>query len=295
MEKEPRTPQQNYAGQLLKDAIGSLHGYGSKELIRAAVEIFGAPALVNRSQEADEWIGTAKTYLEQAEQLEQIETMAPTLIPTFGANLIAIARDKQLRKGYTYALDKLHDENELLRAAFSVVFSDLQKWPEGWNKQVWANICKKSLTDRLAIAGAFIAAEIDRLNIDERVPSDTTPVKPYPDLSRDTAALENLADPVPFTLTAHTADGDKPFQPGQIVEADSFTMHIGGGSGKTMGDWAEPEMSFEDWLIKFNAEVDKSRIDVTFNVSDVNKRWLDNQSPEFAASECLREVYPPTA
>lgn len=35
--------------------------------------------------------------------------------------------------------------------------------PEGWNKEIWSKMQGKSYKERLVIAGALIAAEIDRL------------------------------------------------------------------------------------------------------------------------------------
>lgn len=36
--------------------------------------------------------------------------------------------------------------------------------PHGWDKEIWDKIVKKPYKERLIIAGALIAAEIDRLN-----------------------------------------------------------------------------------------------------------------------------------
>jgi hypothetical protein len=36
--------------------------------------------------------------------------------------------------------------------------------PEGWNEQRWINMINKPYVERLAIAGALLAAEIDRIN-----------------------------------------------------------------------------------------------------------------------------------
>lgn len=40
--------------------------------------------------------------------------------------------------------------------------------PENWNENIWLKMGEKSYKDRLIIAGALIAAEIDRLNYIER-------------------------------------------------------------------------------------------------------------------------------
>lgn len=36
--------------------------------------------------------------------------------------------------------------------------------PKGWNEEIWQKMIAKPYKDRLAIAGALICAEIDRLN-----------------------------------------------------------------------------------------------------------------------------------
>jgi len=39
--------------------------------------------------------------------------------------------------------------------------------PKGWDHKIWEKMCHKNYKKRLIIAGALIAAEIDRLNSKE--------------------------------------------------------------------------------------------------------------------------------
>lgn len=41
--------------------------------------------------------------------------------------------------------------------------------PTGWDKSIWAKMCSKSYKERLIMAGALIAAELDRLTSIEDV------------------------------------------------------------------------------------------------------------------------------
>jgi len=82
-----------------------------------------------------------------------------------GAQLIAKARQEQIEKhGRTHDLDRLENgKTEIIAAAVAIAASNLDFWPEALAHQVFENILKKSRIEQLAIAGALIAAEIDRL------------------------------------------------------------------------------------------------------------------------------------
>lgn len=89
-----------------------------------------------------------------------------------GAQLIAIEREEQLKKhNRTIALDvELNSEYQLSKAAATLIIDDAGGYwssdlcPEGWNQTIWDKMTNKSYKERLIIAGALIAAEIDRLN-----------------------------------------------------------------------------------------------------------------------------------
>ena len=93
-----------------------------------------------------------------------------------GIELIAKERDEQIKKhGYTTLKDAAHNANEQLSLAAGWLCYNEQgcadmeevseeQCPQGWNEMLWAKMCAKPYKERLIIAGALIAAEIDRLN-----------------------------------------------------------------------------------------------------------------------------------
>ncbi len=85
-----------------------------------------------------------------------------------GIELIAKERQEQIEKhGRTLAHDKeININGELLIAARRLIARSDGAYPtppNGWDKTIWDKMLAKSHKDRLIIAGALIAAEIDRL------------------------------------------------------------------------------------------------------------------------------------
>lgn len=86
-----------------------------------------------------------------------------------GIELITTERQEQLSKhGYDLHHDvHVNNENELPRAATIIIdaeHNDIDDWRRlEWNEKVYLNIINKPRVEQLAIAGALIAAEIDRL------------------------------------------------------------------------------------------------------------------------------------
>jgi len=102
-----------------------------------------------------------------------------------GIELIAEERAEQLGKhNRTIEDDVLYnDSTELVRAAMGLAFTGhftfeqlespliqahlldlrLRSKPVKWGIEIWENMCNKTYVERLAIAGALIAAEIDRV------------------------------------------------------------------------------------------------------------------------------------
>lgn len=77
-----------------------------------------------------------------------------------GAELIAEERNKQLEK---YKYDSDYVGNELIIAALAAISGKHSDMPASWAESNFAlTIHKKSTLKRLVIAGALIAAEIDR-------------------------------------------------------------------------------------------------------------------------------------
>lgn len=93
-----------------------------------------------------------------------------------GIDLIIKERGEQLSKhNRSIEYDVLFNNNYQLSQAASILSSctygdsdiDLiveNHCPEGWDKDIWRKMVLKPYEERLIIAGALIAAEIDRLN-----------------------------------------------------------------------------------------------------------------------------------
>lgn len=89
---------------------------------------------------------------------------------TIGAQLIADERKKQIEKyGFTAEHHVNHPEqyenNQLKKATVSILFPETihAEIPENWDKEWFTNLMNRSNKERLIIAGALIAAEIDRI------------------------------------------------------------------------------------------------------------------------------------
>lgn len=84
-----------------------------------------------------------------------------------GIELIAAERAEQIEKhGRTVEADKKFNRKRQLRQAAHALIEEsafINEAPEGWDKGIWSKMKRKPLRDRLIIAGALIAAEIDRL------------------------------------------------------------------------------------------------------------------------------------
>jgi hypothetical protein len=81
-----------------------------------------------------------------------------------GAELIAQERLEQIEKhGYNVERDvMIHPDGKLIAAAWELT-EDRALLPEGWHAPTWERMLSKPKKERLIIAGALIAAEIDRL------------------------------------------------------------------------------------------------------------------------------------
>ena len=86
-----------------------------------------------------------------------------------GIELISIERQEQIEKhGYDLHHDvNVNNEGELHRAAVIIIDAEhngIEDWQRlEWNKKMYLKIVNKTRIEQLAIAGALIAAEIDRL------------------------------------------------------------------------------------------------------------------------------------
>jgi hypothetical protein len=83
-----------------------------------------------------------------------------------GVQLIAQERREQIEKhGRTLKYDaEANKYGQLLTGAIQLLLQQGNlKPPDGWNEAMWNKMMAKNEIDRLTIAGALIAAEIDRL------------------------------------------------------------------------------------------------------------------------------------
>lgn len=98
-----------------------------------------------------------------------------------GAEQITALREKQTQVlGKTVEFDLIVNQSGQLRFAATTLSSyenlhliaDPRNYetyrPQGWDKQVWIKLCRKPFVERVAIAGSFLAAEVDRLQEVER-------------------------------------------------------------------------------------------------------------------------------
>ncbi len=81
-----------------------------------------------------------------------------------GAQLIAKERQEQIEKhGWSLDNDQHYKHQQLKQAALYCLMPDFFSWPQGWIEKFKIKIDNKSKIEQLTVAGAFIAAEIDRL------------------------------------------------------------------------------------------------------------------------------------
>ncbi len=94
-----------------------------------------------------------------------------------GIELIAQERKERIEKhGRTVEQDVRNNNNrQLIQGATVLTRLNLNTWPlnsikqekpPGWNPAIWERMCKKPYLERLAIAGALVAAEIDMQQYD---------------------------------------------------------------------------------------------------------------------------------
>lgn len=86
-----------------------------------------------------------------------------------GIKLIAAERREQIEKhGWDMSNDEDYSDNELIKAALFAINSEVFEWPFEWDSKFRDKILNKpNKIERLKIAGALIAAEIDRIQFIE--------------------------------------------------------------------------------------------------------------------------------
>lgn len=97
-----------------------------------------------------------------------------------GIELIAQERSEQIKKhGFDITKDKYYSDRQLFNAALYVLTNIVHYYPKGWGAWFSQKMKQKEKRlpqipfeiERLKIAGALIAAEIDRLQYLEQHPS----------------------------------------------------------------------------------------------------------------------------
>ncbi|MEP2445610.1 MAG: hypothetical protein ABJI69_00155 [Balneola sp.] len=72
-------------------------------------------------------------------------------------------KDHLTKHGYTAEHDDQYTKEELLDAALFCITGDMSNAPVSWHDEFYRKVFRKCRVDQLAVAGALIAAEIDRL------------------------------------------------------------------------------------------------------------------------------------
>ena len=89
-----------------------------------------------------------------------------------GIDLILQKRKEHLEKHRISVEDDVafNTEEQLAYAAETIIFNSNEHSlpPLNWSKSVWEHMLSKSYKERLIIAGALLAAEIDRIQYPEK-------------------------------------------------------------------------------------------------------------------------------
>lgn len=143
-----------------------------------------------REDEAKKAAVMPKFYFDPKDcSFEDLQVPRP---PLSGADMVLAERSEQIYKhGCTVERDFRYRQGELLEAAVSLIRNNPKEWPL---KECNPFLKKKSRVEMLAIAGAFVCAEIDRIEY-EGILKDSA--EPKEDDDRDyyrllAANLENL-------------------------------------------------------------------------------------------------------
>ena len=96
-----------------------------------------------------------------------------------GAELILEKRLHQIAEhGFSADFDLANNSrSELLQAAIYLLSQDEYQFPKDWDKEKLEHLQNKTYVEQLVIAGTFIAAEIDRLRLENPDVLQTPPKK----------------------------------------------------------------------------------------------------------------------
>ena len=80
-----------------------------------------------------------------------------------GIEFITEERTEQIERGFTPEHDSKYKNGELKKAAAFVITKDPYHFPATWSEEWFHKLQNKKGIEALKVAGALIAAEIDRL------------------------------------------------------------------------------------------------------------------------------------
>lgn len=87
-----------------------------------------------------------------------------------GIELITEERLEQIEKhGWDLKHDADYNQNQLIKAALFCISPENFEWPYYWHEHFRAKILLKNRVNQLRVAGALIAAEIDRIHGETQV------------------------------------------------------------------------------------------------------------------------------
>ena len=93
-----------------------------------------------------------------------------------GIQMISEERKEQIEKhGWDLSHDQDYGHNELIKAALFCINQEYFEWPFEWDDEFRDKILGKNRVEQLTRAGAFIAAEIDRIKYEEQLDIDNDP------------------------------------------------------------------------------------------------------------------------
>lgn len=112
---------------------------------------------------------TAKLIVEQQKAMAKELVELRGLMMSQGAKLICSERSEHFTKhNRTLEKDMLYNDRFQLSKAASILIDKskgvsirIALLPSGWNLEIWQKMCVKPYKQRLIIAGALIAAQID--------------------------------------------------------------------------------------------------------------------------------------
>lgn len=113
--------------------------------------------------------GEFQTYPEAVREFENELIWGPKSKYMTGVELIAQERlEQKVKHGRTVKHDaEINQFGELREAAVALIQGDIEDMPAEWDQTICNYMMRKPLKERLVIAGALIAAELDRLNFEK--------------------------------------------------------------------------------------------------------------------------------